>query len=103
MFIAMDTISLADQQRAGSRSTCTKTIAIDVNALRQYEDPLPTEPGQQNKLWYRWYYAEVPSGPPQVRSGDIASTCSVAPERLCIAESARTQPRPAVLSGNWDP
>ena len=28
---------------------------IDVTALQQYMDPLPTEPGTQNALWYRWY------------------------------------------------
>ena len=28
---------------------------VDADALRQYEDPLPTDPRQQNRLWYRWY------------------------------------------------
>ena len=28
---------------------------IDVPALGQYQDPLPTEPDMQNALWYRWY------------------------------------------------
>ena len=28
---------------------------IDVIALQQYTDRLPTEPGTQNALWYRWY------------------------------------------------
>ena len=27
---------------------------IDVNALRRHQDTLPSEPGAQNRLWYRW-------------------------------------------------
>ena len=32
-----------------------KDDRVDADALRQYQDPLPTDPRQQNKLWYRWY------------------------------------------------
>ena len=28
---------------------------VDEDALRRHKDPLPTDPAQQNKLWYRWY------------------------------------------------
>ena len=28
---------------------------VDVEALRRYQDPLPTDPSKQNTLWYRWY------------------------------------------------
>ena len=39
-----------------------KDDRVDADALRQHEDPLPTDPGQQNKLWYRWY-REVENDP----------------------------------------
>ena len=28
---------------------------IDSDALRKYQDPLPTEPMRQNALWFKWY------------------------------------------------
>lgn len=28
---------------------------IDPAVLRTFQDPLPTDPAEQNRLWYRWY------------------------------------------------
>ena len=28
---------------------------IDANALKKYQNPLPTDPNGQNKLWFKWY------------------------------------------------
>ena len=31
-----------------------KDARIDLEVLKKHQDPLPTEPGKQNSLWYKW-------------------------------------------------
>ncbi len=40
--------------RAFSEYSATDT-RIDTDALRKYQDPLPSEPDKQNALWFKWY------------------------------------------------